>query len=246
MNKLIAKIPIFVFLSLTILNSYGQKRKYKPFNLVIITPDTAIIDTSIQSCVDSVEQRNLLARNLYAKQMENILKFTDYPADPALRKQIMQEQAEVKAKLDSDKKTYRNDGEQFKYYHTISEFSTENYKYYFNKYPPLSTFQLIPKSNLLLQNLTYIADSLKADYIVGYKDIYIGYENGNLTIKLTTILYSKKENKLLVEGKALIDTKNRDDMRTWTCENQLSSLLGLAAVTSTVNVCEILSKRQRK
>ncbi|MEP7169869.1 MAG: hypothetical protein ABI855_10915 [Bacteroidota bacterium] len=245
MNKLISKIPIFVFLNLTILISYGQKGEYKPFNLVIVTPDTAVIDTSIQSCVDSVEQDNLFARSHYAKQMENILKFTDYPADSSLRKQLMEEQAAVKAKLDYEKK-YRNYGEPFKFYQTISEYSTEDYEAYFNKYPPLSTFQLIPKSNLTLQSLTHIADSLKADYIVGYKNIYIGNEKGNLTIKLTTILYSKKENKLFFEKETITDTKNRGDMQTWICKNQLGSLLILAAGTSSDNVKETLSKLQHR
>ena len=108
----------------------------------------------------------------------------------------------------------------------------------------ISTFQLIPKSDLTLQSLTHIADSLKADYIVGYKNIYIGNEKGNLTIKLTTILYSRKENKLLFEKETITDTKNRGDMQTWTCKNQLGSLLVLAAVTSSDNVKETLAKLQ--
>jgi hypothetical protein len=58
--------------------SFGQKGIYKPFKLIIITPDTAIIEDDLKVFIDTVEH-NYIQRYYYSvRQMENLLNFEDY------------------------------------------------------------------------------------------------------------------------------------------------------------------------
>jgi hypothetical protein len=243
MNKLSSKIKILLLSFLLVNSVSGQTGKYKPFKLIIIAPDTAIIDSSLNSYIDTIQQDHLNSYYRSIKQMEEMLAFNDYPKDVMTEKEFKESQQRTKSTLDTAKK-YESEVKQFKYYQTISEYSAQVYNLYFNEYPPLSTFQLIDKSELTTSNLSHIADSLKADYVVGYKNIQTENSKGEIAIKLTTVLYSKKENKILSEKETWGDTYNHGDM--WTCLNPLECLLVTAVNSSTDNVAEILRKRQWK
>ena len=236
------KFLALIFLTTTI-SCFGQQGNFNPFKLVIVSPAKASIDNSIISFVDTIQQDHLNSYYASIKEMEEMLSSTYYPKELITEKQFKETQQETKSALDSAKK-YENKIRQFKYYQTISEYSTRVYQFYFNEYPPFSTFQLIDNSKLTINNLKHIADSLEADYVVGYKDIHTVNKNGLLIIIMTTILFSKKENKILLETTTAGDENSYGDM--WTCSNPLSCLLVTIVKSSTDKVAEILVKRQGK
>ena len=236
----------FIFLILLTLTftSYGQKGMYRPFKMVIISVDTVTIDKALFSFIDTIQQDHLNGYYASLKQLEEIANDTTvYPKELMTEKESKETKLQTKAELDTLKK-YEYKIKQFKYYQTISEYSTQVYQFYFNEYPPLSTFQLIDKSKISLKNLSHIADSLKAEYVLGFKNIHTENNNGRLTIKLTTILYSKKDNKILLEKETTGNENSYGDM--WTCMNPLSCLLITAVKSSTANVADILRRRQHR
>jgi len=235
---------IFSIILLTItLTSYGQQGQYKPFKMVIISVDTALINKSVISFADTIQQQHLKSYYSYLKQLQRSANDTDYPKSLMTEKAAKEVRQRSKATLDTALK-YEYKIKQFKYYQTISEYSTQVYQFYFNEYSPLSTFQLIDKAKISLKDLSHITDSLKADYVLGYKNIHTESINGQLIIKLTTVLYSKKDDKILLEKETTGDESSYGDM--WTCMNPLSCLFITAVKSSTENVANILRRRQHR
>jgi len=233
---------IFSIILLTItLTSFGQKGQFKPFKMVIASVDTALIDKSLISFADTIEQDHLNGYYASLKQLQQLANDTDYPKGLMTEKEAIEVRQQSKAELDTAIK-YEYKIKQFKYYQTISEYSTQVYQFYFNEYPPLSTFQLIDKSKISLKDLSHIADSLNADFVLGYKNIHTENNNGLLIIKLTTVLYSKKDNKILLEKETTGDQNSYGFM--WTCMNPLSCLLITAVKSSTDSVADIIRRRQ--
>jgi hypothetical protein len=234
------KIFSLILLTVTLV-CYGQKSRYKPFKLAIISPDTAVIDESLKSFVDSVQQQHLNTYFASIRRMEDLVNSNDYPRGVMTEKEFKKMQRQTKSSLDNAKKS-EDEVRQFKFYKTISEYSASVYQFYFNEYPPFSVFQLINKSELTINSLSHISDSLKADYVVGYKNIHTENKDGVLIIKVKTFLYSKKDDKILFEEETMGDTNSYGDM--WTCSNPLSCLLVTAVKSSTDSVFGILRKRQ--
>jgi hypothetical protein len=223
--------------------SYSQEGKYKPFKMVIISPDTAIIDKSLMPSIDTIESNHLSAYYASIKQMEELLSINDYPESLMTEAEHKQAQQEIKSTLDTAKK-YDSKVKEFRYFETISEYAAQVCQFYFNEYPPLSTFQLIEKVKLNQGNLSRIADSLKADYVLGFKNIHTEMSNGSLKIKLTTVVYSGKDKKILLEKETEGDENSYGDM--WTCSDSLTCLLVTAVKSSTESVFTVISKRQHK
>jgi hypothetical protein len=234
-------ITIILLVFVLSIDSYCQKGIFKPFKLVIISPDTAVIDSSLNQYIVTVEQSHLRSYYNSIKQMEDMVAFKDYPDD--MKQQFEKTQKQAKANLDSARK-YENEVKKFRYYQTISEYSSSVLQFDFNEYPPYSTFQIIKSFPLILSNLKHLSDSLNADYIVGYRNISTINAKDNINLKLTTILYSKKADKLLLEKETYGDTISYGTM--WTCMNSLSCLLINGVKTSTECVYKILFERHKK
>ena len=149
-----------------------------------------------------------------------------------LQKEILQ----IKAQEDKVKK--------FKYYQIISQYSAQVYNFYFNEYEPYSTIIEIPNQKTDLVSLKTLADTTNANYIVFYGNIHTAYKDGQLILKLTTSLYSKKDNKIIMVKETEGDTDSRGDL--WTCNFsiRLSCLLINGVRTSTDEVVIILRQRQ--
>src|SRR6266542_6906428 len=109
---------IFATILLTLsLVSYGQQGKFNPFKLIILKPDTAIIDNSLYGDIDSFEATY---RNRYYKSIEvneNILICES--CDSAVKEKIKKELPLMKS--------YQEEVKKFKYFQLISSYSTEVY-----------------------------------------------------------------------------------------------------------------------
>jgi hypothetical protein len=221
--------------------SYGQTGRWKPFKLLVIQPDTAIIDKTFDSQKDSIEAYNLRAYYASLKQMEEMLNFKDYSKE--MEKSFKETQERLKKEIPVIK-AQEDEVKKFKYFQTISQYSTQVYNFYFNEYEPFSTIIQVPNRKADLTALKTLADSSKADYIVFYSNIHTSDRNGLPILKLTTSLYAKKENKIILSKETEGDTDSRGDM--WTCnmDVMLSCLLINGVRTSTDEVANVLRKRQ--
>ena len=141
-------------------------------------------------------------------------------------------------------KAQEDNVKKFKYFQTISQYSTQVYNFYFNEYKPFSTIVELPNQQTDLSRLRKLADTLKADYIVFYNNIHTVNINGLTRLKLTTSLYSKRDDKIILNKETEGDTNSRGDM--WTCSMNvtLSCLLINSVRTSTDEVANVLRKRQ--
>ena len=238
MKKLL--ITFLVAFSLT---SYGQEGRWKPFKLLIIQPDTAIIDQSLFSDRDSVEADNLKSYYSTLKHYEDLLNFKDYPKE--MEKSFKETQERLQKEIPLMKAQEVN-VKKFKYYQTISQYSTQVYNFYFNEYKPFSTIIEMPNQKTDILSLKNIADTSKADYIVFYSNIHTVDKDALPILKLTTSLYSRKDNKVILSKETEGDTDSRGDM--WTCNSnvRLSCLLINGVRTSTDEVASILRQKQIK
>ena len=119
------------------------------------------------------------------------------------------------------------------------------YNFYFNESEPFSTIIEIPNQKTDSLSLKTLADTAKADYIVYYNNIHTVDKDNLPVLKLTTSLYSKQDNTIILTKETDGDTTSRGDM--WTCgSTTLSCLLINAVRTSTDEVTNVLRKRQFK
>lgn len=225
------KVLTTILLTLS-LASYGQKGKFNPFKLIILKPDTAIIDKSLYGDIDSIEATY---RNRYYKSIEvneGILQCES--CDSSMKE-------EIKNKL-LVMKSYEEEVKKFKYYQLVSSYSTEVYNFYFNEYEPYSTIIESPARQTDEKTLKELADSAKADYIIFFRDIHTEIRNDLPILKLTTLLYSRADNKILLTKETEGDMNSRGDM--WTCFSPLSCLFINGIKTSTDAVAPEIAKRQ--
>lgn len=221
--------------------AYGQRGMWKPFKLGVIKPDTAILDKSLFSDRDSIEADNLKSYYSSIKQMEELLNFKDY--SKGMEQSFKETQERLKKQIPL-MKAQEDNVKKFKYFQTISQYSTQVYNFYFNEYKPFSTIVELPNQQTDLSRLRKLADTSKADYIVFYNNIHTVNINGLTRLKLTTSLYSKRDDKIILNKETEGDTNSRGDM--WTCSMNvtLSCLLINSVRTSTDEVANVLRKRQ--
>jgi hypothetical protein len=221
-----------VALLITSLVSYGQKGMWKPFKLLVIQPDTAIIDKSLSGYRDTIEAQNLKSYFTWISQMEGALTFKS--TDSITKKGIQKSLAIAKAQEAKVR--------EFKYFQLVSSYSPQVYNFYFNEYAPLSEIYENPYYPTDIAHLTALADSAEADYLIFYTNIHTFQRDGGLWLKMTTSLYAKQERQLIFSKETEGNTRSLGDM--WTCGNELSCLLINGIRTSTDAVTEILRKRQ--
>jgi len=226
---------LLLFFSLV---SYGQEGKFNPFKLVVIKPDTAIIDKSLYGDIDSV-QADYLKRYYYSvQQMEQLANSKDFPEDTSFKATQEKMKAELVAAKAAEPQIKK-----FKYYQTLSSYSAEVYSFYFNEYEPYSTIIELPNQQTDIISLKKLADSTKADYIVFFSNVHTEKKDLLPILKLTTSLYSKKDNKIILTKQTEGDTNSRGDM--WTCGSTILSCLLINGVrTSTDEVSPVIVKAQ--
>jgi len=225
---------LIVFLILTCLNADGQNGKFSPFRLIVVQPDTAIIDPSLIAEIDSIETGYIKRYYDMAEQLETLSSAKDSLAK-TWKEAVDSELSAAKALEQQVKK--------FKYYHTLSAYSVSTYNFYFNEYEPFSTILEVPRQNTDISSLKRLTDSLRADYVVTFRNIHTTSKDEMPLLKLTTSLYSGKENKIILEIETEGDANSRGDM--WTCTGTtLSCLLINGVRTSTGSVANVIAKRQ--
>src|SRR5690606_22086389 len=116
----------------------------------VIQPDTAIIAQSLFGDIDSVEADNLKSYYSTLKRYEDLLNFKDYSKE--MEKSVKETQARLQKEIPL-MKAQEEKVKKFKYYQTISQYSTQVYKFYFNEYEPFSTIIEIPNQKTDIESL---------------------------------------------------------------------------------------------
>lgn len=232
-SRLILLLTILLIVKTT---AQAQQGMWKPFKLVIIQPDTAIIDKSYYSASDSLVIKQQKQYYLLVKNLEEQVNCTSCPDSAAV--EASKKDLQLLRSLESEV-------QRFKYYHVLSNYSIAVYKFYFNEYEPKSTFVELPNQKTDSVSLKMLADTSKADYIVFYSNIHSGTGKfGMPVLKLTTSLYSRKDNKVILKKETEGGASSNGDM--WTCSGELECLFINGVRSSTDQVTGILTKRQRR
>jgi len=240
MQKVITTALLFLNLY-----SYGQKESWESFKLLIIKPDTAIIDKSLLNEIDSIEIAHL-------KSEYECLNINKKLENDTILKYWKQTNILVKNPSTSSLPDYIW---QFKFFHIISEYSRQIYEFKFNQYVPNSVFIELPDQPIDINSLTHLSDSTGADYIVFFKNIHTVIKNNLPILKLTTSLYSKEEKRVILKKKTEGNTVNTGTMTSidksnvmWTCDEKikLHCMLINAVRTSTYEIFEMIRRRQVK
>lgn len=227
---------VILFCLLLSANAFSQKpaQTWKPFKLVIIKADTAILDSSLYSSRDSMVTQYQKLYYATIKQLEEALTSPDGPKDSSMIKEITNQLAYVKS--------MENEVKDFKCFHLLSSYSHAVYQFNFNENKPHSFIKEAPSQNTDLASLTQLADTSKADYIVFFSNIHSVIQNKVPVLKLTTSLYSQKDKKIIFSKEVEGDAGSRGEM--WTCDGTVSCIFTNAVKSSTDEVSAVIIKRQ--
>lgn len=223
----------YLFIGVT---AFSQKpaQTWKPFKLVIIKADTAILDSSLYSSRDSMVVKNQKLYYETLKQVEENISSAEGPKDSSMVRQLTNQLAYLKG--------MENEVKDFKCFHLLSSYSHAVYQFYFLEYKPHSTITEAPQQKTDLASLTQLADTSKADYIVFFSNIRSVIQNKQPVLKLTTSLYSQKDKKIIFSKETEGDADSRGEM--WTCDDTVSCLFTNAVKSSTDEVSAVIIKRQ--
>jgi hypothetical protein len=230
MYRLIAILFVFY----TVSSSAQTTGNWTPFKLVIIKADTAILDTSLYSGRDTMVAEQQRQYYQAVKGIEEQVNCTDCPKDTSFTKELKNQLSYLKSMEDEVK--------QFKCHHILSSYSQAVYTFYFNEYKPYSKIAESPAQKTDLASLAQLADTSKADYVVFFSNVHSANKNGLPVLKLTTSLYSKKDNKIIFSKETEGGTDSKGEM--WTCTNEVTCLFINGVKSSTDEVFAVVGKRQ--
>lgn len=214
----------------------AQKSPFKPFTLIVLQPDTVIVDKSFNDDIDKMQADYLRQYYTHIQQLEVMVntRLTTSATDKKMLAAAKQELADAKASEEKAK--------QFKYYQVLSSYSVGTYHFYFNEYEPYSTIIELPKQKTAIAALKKLADSAKADYIIFFSNVHTAVKDGSPILKLTTSLYSKKTNTIILQKETEGDTNSEGGQ--WTCSGLLQCLLVNGVRTSTDAVVPMIAKER--
>jgi len=218
--------------------SSAQTRKFHQFKIVVIKPDTAIIDKSLYSDIDSIEwtQRNRFIK--LEAQFDSMLncKTCDTLFNSPMKVGL------------SNMKAYDLEMKNFKYYQLISFNSVFYYTAYFNDNEAslYDTIIELPNQNATIEALRQLANNTNADYVIFFSNIHTEINDKENILKLTTSLYSHKENKIALTKETAGKIKPFGNSWEWKCNNKLSMLLINGVKSSTNEIVPEILKREVK
>ncbi|SHH29927.1 hypothetical protein SAMN04488109_3588 [Chryseolinea serpens] len=131
-----------------------------------------------------------------------------------------------------------------KYYELIPTYSAEVLQLYFNEYPPHSIFQVVRRRELHSEDLGQVSGQFKADYVVKYDNIHSVHKGDQITMRLTTTLYSKKKSNILWKKETSGEMRSDGDM--WTCTDPLTCLLITCVESSFEEIFQTVSRLQSR
>jgi len=220
---------LIIFFGLVMCLAVRAQKNKESFALLVLQPDTAILEGSLQSEIKTVEQDQQDKYNSAIQQMESVVN-AGYPKET--EKQMSRTREEIKKTLHLLKE---KNPDEFRYYHLVSSELTEECIRYYAQNPSVRITEHEFKSRDL-SKLNDLSNQLNCDYIVFFSDIR-GNTAGNAPVlKITTSLYSKKDNAVIYSQPIEVCCDNKR-------KGALSSLLRDAAVSSFEQIIAVMKDK---
>ena len=220
---------LIVFCGLVICLATAAQKNKESFSLLVLQPDTAILEGGLQSEIKFVEQDQQDKYNVAIQQMQTVMN-AGYSKET--EKQMNRTRDEIKKTLEQLKEK-NTDG--IRYYHLVSSELTEECIRHYAKNPSVRITEYVFKSPDL-SRLNDLCSKMNTDYIVFFSDIKGEGTGDSPVLKITTSLYSKKDNAVIFSRPAEVCCDNKGN-------GALSSLLRDAAVSSFEQVVAVLKDK---
>jgi hypothetical protein len=238
-NGKLARTLIIVLLMAPLIGC-GQSGAHAPMKVIVLKPDTAIIDKTLRDDVDSIEIAHLKSYYVCAKGGDAFEK--DFSPSKYLTLESLK-QNETFINLPPEVR-------QFKFFHLISEYSRQIYEFYFNQKHSPSEIAEMPSQCSDLNSLMELANKNNADYVIFFLNIHTVINDSFPVLRMTTLVYSRAEQELIVdkeiESNSINVMSNSDESSVmWNCNAhiKLQCLLINSVRSSTKLVSEILLRR---
>ncbi len=218
-------------------DDHVQESTYKPFRILIISPDSSKIDKTLTHLTDSIE---LEYREMYYKAL-NELEIRKKTEDDDKKRET--EMAIQEAKW-MEMEVY-----DFKYYQFISMGAFITLLEHFNLYPWAKkslTCELEEPRWLFTYDSEKLTRYYDVDYIIYFQGINIVKDDDEdvLTMTMETSLFSRAESKNILQKETLVTSENF--YCTLRGKNKLMCLLTNMVESSTEELITELTERQKK
>jgi len=214
-----------------------QESRYKSFQVLIISPDTARIHDSLTTYAKLIEEN---FRSSFAKRLREFESKRDVGDDEE------KEQIEL---MINQAKWHESDVVRFRYYNMISIATFFSPQEYFQKYPwekeKSLTCQIIAKKGVKTVDLMHLANNYGFDYIKYFGNIHADKYANSFITDMTTYLFSKADSKVIMKrtthGEA--DELFCDLISQ---QNPLECMMTRITNEATSDLFKVLSERQKK
>jgi len=217
-------------------NDHVQESRYRPFRVLIISPDTAKIDNSLTPHIEQVESQ--FKTSFYKALRE--FEWKRNTGDEEDKEQI--------ESIIKEAKWYETDVQRFRYYHMISFATFFDLQKAFQKYPweheGSLTCQIVNARDLETDDLGQLTEEYDFDYVIFFKDaqtkqFYYGFD-----LNIKTFLFSKADSKVIMEK--TVSGEARENVCDLHGQNMLECLMINAASEVTSELFQVLDERQKK
>lgn len=232
------KVPLLFLILLSQLLT-AQKSEKKTIKLQVMSAENISVPKELNKYKDTIVSNNIKTFYKQKKQLKDMISFKDYPEDMKDNFEKTKKDAQLQLKyMDSIESNLKN--------YQISEiflYSVAVLHMAFNEYEPYSEISGINYSEEANKNIEYYCTKNNLDYFITFENPIITKSKNNYVMNSTLKVFSKKENKFIVEKNIIGDTNSYGDL--WTCGNPLSCLIITSVRNSLQIVIPEIKKRQK-
>jgi len=238
--KHLLSLLLFISIQFIQIDTFGQKKvdkEYKPFSILIISPDSISLHKSLKPFIDTVEAD---FREVYYAYIRQLKTFEQFESEEKKQQTKLKIQRAKAAEMDVHNTIYF----QLIPMLTCSElwdlFNAEgNHDF---------SFDFISRDELFSYDLEKISNYYDADYVLTYKHITTPIENIEPVLKIEMQLFGRKESKVIYEnttyGHSTFYRDNSGELKA--CSNDLQCLLESGVISSSADLFKFIKSRQKK
>ncbi|MFM9839442.1 MAG: hypothetical protein ACKVOQ_14330 [Cyclobacteriaceae bacterium] len=192
----------FLLVLFSVIGLYGQstdhiqESRYKPFTVLIISPDTAQIDDSLNFHTESIEKE---FKSSFYKILDEFEQKRNGDGNDDNEKLLTET-------VISRARWFDTDVTRFKYYHMISIGTFVSLKEDFQRYPweraGSLDCQIVNRKDLDSEDMVQLTKDHEIDYVIYFKDIHADRYADSFIMYMTTYLFSKYDSKVIMKKKA--------------------------------------------
>lgn len=219
-------------------NDHIQESRYKPFRVLIISPDTARIDKELTVYVESIENR---FKGSYYSMLRvfELLRSTENGE--------VEEKQRAAAAIQRAR-WFEVDVVRFRYYHMIAAEAFVSLNDRFQKYPWEDSesleCQVVNKSDLETEDFVQLTRNYDFDYVIYFGDIVAKKYVDTFFMDMTTYLFSRADSKVIMKRRQ--STKADPVLCRMDRQDLLECLITRVTSEAISDLFEILDERQKR